>query len=309
MTAGPRVMIFAASDVGYHCLRYLVERDEDIVACYTYSDPAPESDWPPSVAELCRRSNIPVRLDADWKNPLEVERVRAISPALLLSFYYRELLPEAVLALPKLGAFNMHGALLPKFRGRAPVNWAVLEGETETGATLHYMTATADAGDIVDQERVAIGPEDTAFEVQQRVAQAAVKVLARQWENLKAGAAPRHPQDLARGFYRGRRRPEDGQIDWSKTARQVHDLVRAVSHPYPGAFTDIFTGKTFIWKTRLPGLAIHDAYPGQIRVNEEGRLLVCCGDDHFVEILRLQKEGEPEISGAEWIAGRRKGTL
>ena len=177
------------------------------------------------------------------ENPLDpqsIVRLRIAAPDLVFSFYYRRVLPEEMLAVPRLGAYNMHGSLLPKFRGRAPVNWAVLKGETRTGATLHAMTPRADAGPIVDQEAVPIGPEDTAFDVQKRVDAAAVAILARRLEELKAGTAPSRPQDDAAATRFGRRRPEDGRIDWSRPAREVHDLVRAVTHPYPGAFTDLF---------------------------------------------------------------------
>ena len=167
----------------------------------------------------------------------------------------------------------MHGSLLPKYRGRAPVNWAVLKGETRTGATLHAMTSRADTGAILDQEAVPIGPDDTAIEVQRRVTAAAAAVLGRRIDELKAGTAKTTPQDESQATRFGQRRPEDGRIDWSRPAKEVHDLVRAVTHPYPGAFTDLFGGKTFVWRTRLPGLAAHDNFPGEIR-GEDGRLHV-----------------------------------
>lgn len=300
MTAS-RIVVFAYSDVGHACLQHLLERGEKVAYCYTYSDPPDAGPWPPSVRRLCEQHDIPMALDFNWKNPAAIQHVRIQRPDLILSFYYRDLLPKEVLALPPYGAFNMHGSLLPKFRGRAPVNWAVLEGETETGATLHAMVEKADCGDIVDVERVPIGPDETAFEVQQKVVQAAVKILARELDALKNGTAPRRRQNFAEGFYRGRRRPEDGAIDWSRPARQVHNLVRAVSHPYPGAFTDAFGDRTYIWRTQLPGLSKHDAFPGQVFV-EGGRFYVSCGDDRFVEVLQIQSEGEPELSAAQWLA-------
>jgi len=297
--ARARILVFGFSDLGYRCLEHLIGRGEKIVGCYTYSDPPGPGGWPPSLPALCARHQIPVWTDVAWSAE-EVFHVRTLAPDLIFSFYYRDLLPREVLAIPRLGAYNMHGALLPKYRGRAPVNWAVLEGEKETGATLHLMVEKVDAGPIVDQERVAIGPEDTAFDVQKKVTEAAVRILDQQIEPLTIGAAPRRPQNAEEGFYRGRRRPEDGQIDWNRPSPRVHDLVRAVTHPYPGAFTDVFGPKTWIWKTRLPGLSVHDAFPGQINV-EGRRLFVCCGDDRYLEILILQPEGQPEMTAAQWI--------
>jgi methionyl-tRNA formyltransferase len=299
--SGPRILVFAYSDVGHACLKLLLDRGENVVAVYTHQDMPGENAWFPSVAALAEGRNIPVRKDADLARPEEILKVRTLAPELIFSFYYRDVLPQPVIEFPKLGAYNIHGSLLPKYRGRAPVNWAVLHGETQTGATLHLMTIKPDAGDIVDQEPVPIGPDDTAAIVQRRVTAAAVLILERQLENLKTGQAPRRPQDSAQVTSFGRRRPEDGEIDWSRTAQAIHNLVRAVSHPYPGAFTDIFGKRTFIWQTRAPGLAAHDIFPGQIRV-ENGRLYVACGDDYYVEVLRAQTEGEPEIDGTELAA-------
>jgi methionyl-tRNA formyltransferase len=215
--------------------------------------------------------------------------VRSARPDLIFSFYYRRILPEEMLTAAGIGAYNMHGSLLPKFRGRAPVNWAVLKGETQTGATLHVMTERADRGPIVDQEAVPIGPDDTAFEVQKRVTAAAVE----------AGTARAVPQDESKASRFGRRTPEDGRIDWSRPAREVHDLVRAVTHPYPGAFTDLFGGRTLVWRSRLPGLAGHDTFPGQVRA-ENGSIRVACGDDRYVELLALQREGGAEVEAAQF---------
>jgi methionyl-tRNA formyltransferase len=167
-----------------------------------------------------------------------------------------------ILDQARLGAYNVHGSLLPKYRGRAPVNWAILHGEAETGATLHHMVAQPDAGDIVDQERVPIGPEDPVGTVMGRVRDAAVTVLERQMDNLLRGTAPRSPQDHAQATYFGRRRPEDGRIDWRRPARELFNLVRAVTRPYPGAFADFPPERrlTVWWARPLPGAAL----PGSI---------------------------------------------
>jgi methionyl-tRNA formyltransferase len=292
-----RIVVFAYSDTGHACVKFLLDRGEDVALVVTHADDPKERQWFPSVAELARSRGIETVVADDPREPAVLARIEAAKPDLLLSFYYRGILPDSLLRLPRLGAFNVHGSLLPKYRGRAPVNWAILSGEKVTGTTLHVMTAKPDAGDIVDQESVPIGPDDTAGEVQKRVSAAAVKILERRLEDLKNGTAPRRSQDEAAATTFGRRGPQDGHIDWSRTAEQVHNLVRAVTHPYPGAFTGIFGGKTFLWKTRLPGLGAHDNFPGQIRM-ERGRLYVACGDDRYLEVLRLQREGEEEMDGS-----------
>ncbi len=300
-----RIAVFAYSETGHACLKLLLDRGERIVLVATHREAPEEEAWYPSVAELSRAHGIePVVME----NPLDAQsiaRVRSLRCDLLFSFYYRRLLPEEMLSEPPLGAWNMHGSLLPKFRGRAPVNWAVLKGATETGATLHAMTERADRGAILDQEAVPIGPDDTAIEVQRRVSAAAVAVLARKIDALKSGAALTLavPQDESAATRFGRRTPEDGRIDWTRTAKEVHDLVRAVTRPYPGAFTDLFGEKTFVWRSRVPGLAAHDTFPGQVRA-EENRLLVACGDDRYVELLRLQPEGQPEEDAGTFVERR-----
>lgn len=299
------IAVFAYSDTGHACLERLLDSGENVVLVATQEDSAGEQRWFPSVAELARSRGIePVVFEQDG-SPEAIARVRAAAPELLFSFYYRGVLPEEILEIPRLGAYNVHGSLLPKYRGRAPVNWAILKGETQTGATLHVMTARPDAGDIVDQEAVPIGPDDTAAEVQRRVTEAAVRVLERRLEDLKAGRVPRRPQEESAATRFGKRRPEDGRIDWSRTAREIHDLVRAVTHPYPGAFTDVFGGgKTYVWRTRLPNLGAHDNFPGQVR-HEEGRLYVSCGDDYYVEVLSLQRAGQEEVEAGRFSLNLR----
>ena len=298
-----RIAVFAYSDTGYACLEHLLDRREKVVFVGTHRDMPGEDLWYPSVAELARAHGLEALVVENPLDPQAIARLRIAAPDLLFSFYYRRILPQEMLGVPQLGAWNMHGSLLPKYRGRAPVNWAVLRGESRTGATLHAMTPRADTGDILDQEAVPIGPDDTAIEVQRRVTAAAVAVLGRRLEELKAGTAKTTPQDEAQATRFGKRRPEDGWIDWSRPAKEVHDLVRAVTHPYPGAFTDIFGGKTFVWRTRVPGLAAHDNFPGEVRL-EDGRVNVACGDDRFVELLRVQPEGGEEIDAAGFMAGR-----
>jgi methionyl-tRNA formyltransferase len=296
--SGPRIVFFGYSDVGDACLALLLARRANVVAVYTHEDTPGEVQWFESVAERAKAAGIPVVLDADLRGERGLDALRAFKPDLLLSCYYREILPADALALAPLGAFNVHGSLLPKYRGRAPVNWAVALGEKETGATLHVMTRLADAGDIVDQEAVPIGPDDLAADVQARVRDAAVRVLERQLDALLAGTAPRRAQANAGATKFGRRKPEDGAIDWRRPAVEVHNLVRAVSHPYPGAFATIGGATVHVWRTRRTDDAPLSPKPaaGTIRV-EQDRALAICGDGRRLEILNAQVEGEAELDG------------
>jgi methionyl-tRNA formyltransferase len=265
--AKPRVIVFGYSEIGCECLELLLRRGTRVVAVFTHEDRAGENLWFRSVAALAREHDIPVFAPESLKTPESEERLRALQPDIIFSFYYRNLIPDRLLGLAPLGAFNMHGSYLPKYRGRAPVNWAVLNGETQIGATLHYMVQRADAGDIVDQEAVIIGPEETAFQVMKKVQAAALKTLDRQLPAILAGKAPRHPQDEAQATYFGARKPEDGRIDWHKSAVSIFNLVRAVTRPFPGAFTDFGNARLLVWWAKLQALSSRtseETFPGQI---------------------------------------------
>src|SRR6202035_1808444 len=170
-------------------------------------------------------------------NTPELEQtVRELRPDFVFSFYFRSMIGANLLNAARLGALNIHGSMLPRYRGRAPVNWAILHGERETGATLHYMNARADAGDIVDQLAVPILENDEARDIFGKVTVSAEIILARSLPGLIAGTAPRLPQKFEAGQYFGRRRPEDGRIDWAAGARDTPNLRCAVARPSPGAF-------------------------------------------------------------------------
>ncbi|HET9122507.1 MAG TPA: formyltransferase, partial [Acidiferrobacteraceae bacterium] len=237
MTETPSVVLFGYHEVGSACLQLLIARKVPVVELFTHADDPQEAIWFQTPAALAQAHGIPVFTPENPNTPEWRERLRALRPQLLLSCYYRRMLGAELLGLCPLGAFNMHGSLLPKYRGRSPVNWAILKGEAETGATLHVMTARPDAGAIVDQERVVIGPEDTARDVFARVSAAARSVLARTLDALLEGKPPLRSQDESQASYYGGRSPEDGRIDWRLPAAQIFNLIRAVTHPYPGAFT------------------------------------------------------------------------
>lgn len=291
----PRVLVFAYHDVGHACLATLFAANANVVGVFTHEDDPREEIWFKSVAALARVHGVPVYTPSGVTGPEWIERIRELAPDLVLSFYYRHMLPEAILALPRLGAFNMHGSLLPKYRGRVPVNWAVLNGETETGATLHHMVRRADAGDIVDQEHVVIGPRETAREVFDKVTGAARAVLERQLHNLLRGTAPRQPQDESRATYFGGRKPDDGRIDWRAGAQAIFNLIRAVTHPYPGAFTDIIDPQDTAHRRRLFvwwGEPVDGkGSPGEVL--SESPLRVATGHG-AINIVRLQWQGEAE---------------
>jgi methionyl-tRNA formyltransferase len=244
-------VVFAYHNVGARCLRVLLAHGIEVPLVVTHRDDANETLWFERVADVADDYGIAWIAPDDANAADVVTRIRALAPDFIFSFYYRRMLSDAILAIPTRGALNMHGSLLPKYRGRAPVNWAVLNGERETGASLHYMAAKPDAGDLVAQTAVPILPDDTAREVFDKVTVAAECTLDRVVPALVAGTAPRTPLDLSQGSYFGGRKPEDGRIDWSQDATHIHNLVRAVAPPYPGAFTDAAGVRIRILRTRV----------------------------------------------------------
>ena len=279
-------VVFAYHDVGVNCLKALLHAGVEIDLVVTHQDDPNENVWFGSVKKLCEEKNI-AYLTPNANQLIDlVPQIQELAPDYLFSFYYRHIIPTELLACAKIAALNMHGSLLPKYRGRAPVNWAILHGETETGATLHVMEAKPDAGDIVGQSVVSIGPNETATEVFGKVSQAAVTVMNQLLPELVQGHVPRKPNPLALGSYFGGRKPADGQILWQQTAKQVHDLVRAVAPPYPGAFTDWQGQRMIVARTSLEGL-----YPAQLNLQSPGIQVVdnqvfgVCGNQKAVAIL------------------------
>lgn len=247
----PSAVVFAYHNVGVRCLRVLLAAGVDVRLVVTHDDDPGEQIWFGSVRQLCLENEIPF-ITPDDPNTPEVEAcVADLGADFLFSFYYRRMLRTQLLQSVARGAYNMHGSLLPCFRGRVPVNWAVLCGASETGATLHQMDLKPDSGPIVDQVAVPILPDDTAREVFQKVLVAAELCLHRALPQLLDGTAALRLQDLSQGGYFGGRNAADGRIDWQQNARQIHDLVRAVTHPFPGAFSDFSDGRLMLWRARV----------------------------------------------------------
>jgi methionyl-tRNA formyltransferase len=245
--AAPRILFFGYSEVGHDCLSLLLERGDNVVALITHVDNPDEKIWFKTPADAARAKGVPIHTPDKVGTPEWVERIAQMRPDLILSAYYRNMISTKVLGLAPLGAFNMHGSLLPKYRGRAPINWAVLHGEPRIGMTLHRMVKEPDAGNIVDQEGVDIGPTDTAEQAFRKVLPCARRVLQRQIGALLSGSAPETPQDASQATYFGGRKPEDGRIDWNRTSLDIFNLIRAVTDPYPGAFTDVGARRLMVW--------------------------------------------------------------
>jgi len=312
-----RIIFMGYHNIGYACLEALIARarelGDEIVAVVTHADDPRENIWFASVRQLAFENYLPVYQPANPNDPAFVAAMQALQPDFLFSCYYRHMLKQSVLDLPRLGALNLHGSLLPRYRGRCPVNWVLVHGETETGVTLHYMEEKADQGDIVGFKRLPITFEDTALTLFAKMTAAAPELIREAYPLLRAGTAPRLTQNHARASYYGGRTPADGLIDWRHSALQTYNLIRAVTYPYPGAFTFFQGRKLLVWAGQIIAASVTEPVePGQVTAAVPGEgLLVATGDGHFL-IIQAQWENEPEFLGpvlATWehLVGKNLG--
>ena len=275
--------------MGVGCIKALLDAGIQIELVVTHADDPHENIWFGSVAALCQERGIPY-VQPEASDLLELlPQFKKIAPDYIFSFYYRYMITSDILATARIAALNMHGSLLPKYRGRAPINWAILHGETETGASLHIMEVKPDAGDIVGQLAVPIDPDEDATAVFTKVSNAAIKVMQAALPELLQGRVPKTPNVLANGSYFGGRKPEDGRIHWNQSAKQVHDLIRAVAPPYPGAFTDWQGARMVIAKSKLNPLLPSSIDLDQLGIQVvDNRVFGICGNHQAIEIMAWQ---------------------
>ncbi len=300
------VVLLGYHNMGCMALRVLVDLGIHVPAVFTHEDSRGENVWFDSVSQLAKRHSIPVYFPEDINHPKWVEILKALGPDVLLSCYFRQMIKEDVLAIPKVAAVNLHGSLLPRYRGRCPVNWQLLNGERISGVTLHHMVLKADAGDIVGQESVLVDDADTAVDLFKKLEKAGERVLRKFIPKLLDGTAPRIPQDHSKATYFGGRRPEDGKIDWQKEARSIYNLIRAVTWPYPGAFCTFGERRLYLWDGRpLEELEL-GGKPGDTEVRD-GMVLVQTGKG-ALQIISASFEDRPPSKDKEKIPPELFGT-
>ncbi|EEW0112363.1 TPA: bifunctional UDP-4-amino-4-deoxy-L-arabinose formyltransferase/UDP-glucuronic acid oxidase ArnA [Escherichia albertii] len=269
-----KTVVFAYHDMGCLGIEALLAAGYEISAIFTHADNPGEKAFYASVARLAAETGIPVYAPDNVNHPLWVERIAQMSPDVIFSFYYRHLISDDILQLAPVGAFNLHGSLLPKYRGRAPLNWVLVNGENETGVTLHRMVKKADAGAIIAQQRVVISPDDIAITLHHKLCHTARLLLEQTLPAIKHG----HFQEIAQRENEatcfGRRTPDDSFLDWHKPADVLHNMVRAVADPWPGAFSYAGNQKFTVWSSRVhPDTST--AQPGS--VISVAPLRVACG--------------------------------
>jgi UDP-4-amino-4-deoxy-L-arabinose formyltransferase/UDP-glucuronic acid dehydrogenase (UDP-4-keto-hexauronic acid decarboxylating) len=290
-----KTIVLAYHDIGCTGINQLIEQGFDIQAVFTHNDDPGENLWFSSVAETAVAHGLQVYAPENINHPLWVEKIRELQPDIIFSFYYRNMVGKEILEIPQHGCLNLHGSMLPKYRGRCPVNWVIINGEQETGVTLHYMVEKPDAGDIVGQQAVEIGDDDTALELHGKLNLASATLLGSTLPAIRAGSHKKQPQDHALASYYGGRTPADGQIDWQQSGTTVRNLVRGVTRPYPGAFTYLGNRKCFFWKVQtVPGQP--DEAPGTVLSTDP--LVINCSSD-AIQVDVGQSDGGPLMGGAQ----------
>ncbi len=290
-----KTIVLAYHDIGCTGIKKLIEHGFDIQAVFTHNDTPGENLWFSSVAETAVVNGLQVYAPENINHPIWVNKIRELQPDFIVSFYYRNMVGQEILDIPQNGCLNLHGSLLPKYRGRCPANWVLVNGEKETGVTLHHMEAKPDAGEIVGQLAVDIDEKDTALELHAKLNAASASLLDSTLPAIIAGTYTRKPQDHGSASYFGGRTPEDGQIDWQQSSEKVRNLVRAVTRPYPGAFTYLGNRKCCIWKAQtVPGQ--NEVEPGTVLSIDP--LVINCGHDALlVEVGQF--ETGPMMGGAQ----------
>ncbi|MGA8181697.1 MAG: bifunctional UDP-4-amino-4-deoxy-L-arabinose formyltransferase/UDP-glucuronic acid oxidase ArnA [Desulfobacterales bacterium] len=268
-----KAIVLAYHNIGCIGIKALLKNGFEIAAVFTHKDNPNENIWFDSVAEIAASRGIPVYSPENINHPIWVKKIENIAPDILFSFYYRNMIGSNILDIPSAGGLNLHGSLLPKYRGRCPINWVLVNGETETGVTLHYMTPRPDDGDIVGQKKISISDTDTARTLHDKAGKAASDMLNDILPALREGKASRTPQDHSLATYFGGRRPEDGKIDWNQAAGDIRNLVRAVTRPYPGSFALMGHRKCIFWEV----IVVDESSGSPGTVLSDDPLVIACG--------------------------------
>jgi methionyl-tRNA formyltransferase len=300
---GSRVIFVGAVHEAVPALGALLDGGADIAEVVTLPpERAASTSGFVDLEPLARAHGIPVRRCADINSAESVRHTRQLRPDLMVVTGWTRLLSAELLGVPPCGVVGFHASLLPRYRGRAPVNWAILRGETVTGNTMMYLDAGTDTGDIIDQQAVPITPDDTCATVYAKVGEAGAEMLRRHLPSLLDGSAPRRPQGPGCGPPLPKRTPAMGVTDWNRPARAVHDWIRALTWPYPGAFTFWGERKVMLWAAAPDASASREAAPGEVLGCGEAGVRVATADGAIL-LTSASDAGQPPAAAGAW-AGR-----
>ena len=298
-----RILFMGTPDFAVASLKRLVEDGHEICGVFTQPDKPKNRGhklMPTPVKEYALSQNLTVYQPVKMRDGTALALVRELDPELIVVAAYGRILPEDILETPRLGSINVHSSILPKYRGAAPINWAILNGDEVTGVTIMYMAKELDAGDIILCRETAIDPEEDALALTTRLADLGAEALHEAVERLSNGTAIRTPQDHEHFTYAPMLRRELSEIDWAHSAKQVHDQVRGLI-PWPCAKTTLAGNTVKVYRTVIGGETTAEA--GTILSAGKQGIEVACGDGKSILITELQPEGGKRMTAAAYLAG------
>jgi methionyl-tRNA formyltransferase len=305
-----RVVFVGAVEEGRECLHALLEYGANVVGIFTFTDAiAAKTSGAVDFTEIADQHNIPLYKVKSTNTPEAVEMFRALAPDVIFVVGWTRLVSSEILQIPKYGCFGMHASLLPKYRGRAPVNWAIIHNEKLSGNTAMLLNEGVDTGQVVAQKAFPISLADTCQTVYHKVAAAGKEMAVEILRAIENGNLQVLPQNDDEATEMPRRRPEDGLIDWHCDALTIFNFVRALTHPYPGAFSYLNEKTVFIWEARIahypylnkPVFEFESLEPGTVIDVADG-ILVKTGNHELISLHRLQAAGEDEVDWQTFVS-------
>ena len=298
-----RIVFMGTPDFAACSLRKLIDEEFEIVGVFTQPDKPRNRGMklqPSEVKTVALEAGLPVYQPDSMRDPASLELLASLKPDILAVVAYGKLLPDAMLALPKYGAINVHGSLLPQYRGAAPIQWAVLNGDSETGVSTMYLSHDMDAGDVIFAEKTAIGEQETAGELFDRLAVMGAELLVKTLRAIERGDAPRTPQDHEQATYTKQLQKDMSPIDWEKSAFEIIKHVCGLN-PWPVATALLQDVNFKIFRVESDGTA--SAAPGTIRAADKHGIRVACGQGESVRILELQAPGKKRMRASDYLLG------
>ncbi len=303
-----RIVFMGTPDFAVPCLQRLLDDGHQVAGVFTQPDKPKGRGYalaPPPVKELAIREGLPVYQPAKMRDGQALEILRELRPQLIVVVAYGRILPKEILELPPLGCINIHGSLLPKYRGAAPIQWSVLNGDPVAGVTAMYLAEAMDTGDMILKAETPLGENETSGELYDRLAPLGAQCLSDTMKLFESGHVPRAPQDESQATLAPMLDKAMGQLDFGKPAWQLHNLIRGLN-PWPSAWVRTGGKLLKIHRSLLrPDLAAGDAAPGALLDGKE--LLVACGEGSVLQLTQVQPEGKARMSGADYLRGVRQG--
>lgn len=300
-----RILFMGTPDFAVPSLKALIEAGHEICGVFTQPDKPKNRGMKlqaPPVKEVAIAHDIPVFQPISVKDGAALATIQELDPELIVVAAYGRILPNSILEYPAKGCINVHSSLLPKFRGAAPIHWAVISGETETGVTIMHMAQELDAGDIIDQVVTPIDPDESVETVHDRLAELGGALLADVVTKIAEGTATRTPQDASKATYASMLSREMSDIDWSQSAKAIHDKIRGLS-PWPAASTNVISGSTIKVFGSVNTGESTAAQPGTIVAAGKQGIDVACGDGKILRIVQLQAAGGKRMAAADYLRG------